>query len=217
MVPTRAHRHRWGLSRREMLRAGGSDSSAWAWTTSARPGPRRRGGRRPRSVILAFCPGAPSHIDTWDPKPDAPEQIRGEFATIATRTPGLRVCEHLPRLAALSDRYSLIRSMTHGEREHEPGSHAMLAGLPQGAGERQRAGQPVHRLAQPRVRLRLRPPRARPTCRRPSSSPRKLTFGGYSFPGQNAGFLGARYDPWHLEGDPNAPASSPRRSTSPRA
>src|SRR4051794_24483260 len=93
------HRHAWGLSRRELLRAGGG--GVWGLGLSELLRLRAEAGAgsgRARSLILAFCPGAPSHIDTWDPKPDAPPQIRGEFATIATRTPGVLACEHLPRL-----------------------------------------------------------------------------------------------------------------------
>src|SRR5579871_4035770 len=56
-------------------------------------------GQSPKSCILILQQGGPSHLDTWDPKPDAPEDIRGPFSTIATRTPGVRVCELLPRLA----------------------------------------------------------------------------------------------------------------------
>jgi uncharacterized protein (DUF1501 family) len=208
MVPTRAHRHRWGLSRREMLRAGGLGLFGLGLDDVWRARVHAAAGARPRSVILAFCPGAPSHIDTWDPKPDAPLQVRGEFATIATRTPGLRVCEHLPGLAALSDRYSLIRSMTHGEREHEPGSHAMLAGLPRApanASERANRSTDWPNLGSVFAYARPAPPDL-PTA---VVLPTKLTFGGYSFPGQNAGFLGARYDPWHVEGDPNAPNFQP--------
>src|SRR5947209_231293 len=103
MVPSRAHRHRWGLSRREVRRAGSLGLLGLGVDDLLRGrGAAGATARRPRSVILAFCPGAPSHIDTWDPKPDAPAQIRGEFSTIAARTPGLRLSEHLPRLAALS-------------------------------------------------------------------------------------------------------------------
>jgi Protein of unknown function (DUF1501) len=209
MGPMHAHRHRWGLSRREMLRAGGLGLFGLGLDDVLR-GPGRAGGAggRPRSVILAFCPGAPSHIDTWDPKPDAPAQIRGEFATIAARTPGLRVSEHLPGLAALSDRFSLVRSMTHGEREHEPGSHAMLAGLPKAPPN---ATARANRATDwPNLGSVLAFARPGPTDLPASVAlPTKLTFGGYSFPGQDAGFLGPQYDPWHLEGDPNAPGFRP--------
>ena len=197
-----------GPSRREVLRAGGSGLLGLGLSDVLRGRARGGGGGRPRSVILAFCPGAPSHIDTWDPKPDAPEQIRGEFATIAARTPGLRLSEHLPRLAGLSDRYSLIRSMTHGVREHEPGSHLMLAGLdrvPAGATERANRATDWPNLGS--VFAHERPgPADIPTA---VVLPTRLTFAGYTFPGQDAGFLGAEFDPWHLEGDPNAPDFRP--------
>ena len=161
-----------------------------------------------KHCVFLFMNGAPSHIDTFDPKPDAPVQIRGEFGTIATRTPGLRLCEHLPALAALSDRYSLIRSMTQSQREHEPCSHMMLAGLdktPPGATERANRATDWPNLGSVLAYARPSPPEI-PTA---IVLPTKLTFMGYSFPGQNAGFLGARYDPWHLEGDPSAPDFRP--------
>src|SRR5262245_38774761 len=62
-----------------------------------------------RSVILLFQFGGPSHLDSFDPKPDAPPEIRGEFATIPTALPGVRVSEHLPQLARLAGRYALVR------------------------------------------------------------------------------------------------------------
>src|SRR5438067_2112879 len=69
--------------------------------------------KRPiRGVILAFCPGGPSHLETLDPKPEAPLEIRGSFGTIATALPAVRLGEHLPRLARYLDRLTLVRSMT---------------------------------------------------------------------------------------------------------
>jgi hypothetical protein len=66
---------------------------------------------RARSVILLYLQGSPSHIDLWDPKPDAPAEIRGEFKPIATNVPGIRLTEVLPRLARVADRFSLVRSL----------------------------------------------------------------------------------------------------------
>src|SRR6185295_14020806 len=66
-----------------------------------------------RACILVFYYGGPSHIDTFDPKPDAPLEVRGEFKTIATSVPGLRICEHTPRLAKLMHKIALVRSVTH--------------------------------------------------------------------------------------------------------
>ncbi|MGD9648333.1 MAG: DUF1501 domain-containing protein, partial [Pirellulales bacterium] len=65
------------------------------------------------SVIFVFLSGGLAQHESFDPKPDAPEQIRGEFAPIATNTPGLFISEHLPQLAAASQRWALIRSLTH--------------------------------------------------------------------------------------------------------
>ncbi len=73
-----------------------------------------------KSVILLWMTGGPSHIDTWDPKPDRPAQNRGPFATIPTRLPGVRVCEYLPRQAAMLDRFTLIRSVDATHSNHEP-------------------------------------------------------------------------------------------------
>ena len=73
-----------------------------------------------KSVILLWMTGGPSHIDTWDPKPDRPLENRGPFTTIATKLPGVRVCEHLPRMAAMLDRFTLIRSVDARHSNHEP-------------------------------------------------------------------------------------------------
>jgi hypothetical protein len=73
-----------------------------------------------KSVLLLWMAGGPSHIDTWDPKPDRPLENRGPFGTIATKLPGVRVCEHLPRMAAVLDRFTLIRSVDARHSNHEP-------------------------------------------------------------------------------------------------
>src|SRR5262249_43276577 len=73
---------------------------------------------RVQSCILLFYYGGPSHLDTWDMKPSAPKEVRGDFRTMATRVPGLRVCEHLPRCARIMDKLAIIRSMHHPMRSH---------------------------------------------------------------------------------------------------
>ncbi|MBM4077365.1 MAG: DUF1501 domain-containing protein, partial [Planctomycetes bacterium] len=84
---------------------------------------------RARNVILIFLTGAPSHLDMFDLKPEAPEEVRGTFQSIASRTPGMLICEHLPKLAACSDKYAVIRSMTHGLPSHEHATHMVLTGI----------------------------------------------------------------------------------------
>ena len=80
----------------------------------------RRRMTRSKAVILLWMTGGPSHIDTWDPKPEMPSEIRGPFGVVPTKLPGVRVCEYLPRMAAMLDRFTLIRSVDCRESNHEP-------------------------------------------------------------------------------------------------
>lgn len=80
-----------------------------------------------RSVILLWMTGGPSHIDTWDPKPDRPYNNRGPFGTISTNVPGVNICEHLPLQAAMMDRFTLIRSVDCRASSHEP-NHVLQTG-----------------------------------------------------------------------------------------
>jgi hypothetical protein len=82
-----------------------------------------------KSVILLWMAGGPSHIDTLDPKPAAPVEIRGPFSTISTRLPGVRVCEHLPKLAGMMDRLTIIRSVDCRHSNHEPNKVMQTANL----------------------------------------------------------------------------------------
>lgn len=81
-----------------------------------------------KSCILILQEGGPSQLDTWDLKPDAPAEIRGPYQPIATQTPGTQICELMPRLAQLSDRYCIIRSMSHPHPGHPEGMHVFLSG-----------------------------------------------------------------------------------------
>lgn len=76
--------------------------------------------RAPKSLILLWMAGGPSHIDTWDPKPDMPREVRGPFGTIPTALTGVRLCEHLPKQAALMDRLTIIRSVDCRFSNHQP-------------------------------------------------------------------------------------------------
>src|SRR5580698_5176845 len=117
------------MHRREILRAGslgllGLTLPRMLQARSARPG------RKAKSCILLFMWGGPAHQDTWDLKPSAPAEIRGEFQPIATRVPGIQICEHLPQLAARTDRLAIIRSMTHTDVNHLTSTHFLLTGQP---------------------------------------------------------------------------------------
>jgi hypothetical protein len=86
-------------------------------------------GKSPKSVILLWMAGGPSHIDTWDPKPDRPLINRGPFSTIATKLPGVRICDRLPKQAAMLDKFTIIRSVDARFSNHEPNTVFQTANL----------------------------------------------------------------------------------------
>ncbi len=96
----------------------------------ASAGPSSRAAASAKSCILIWLDGGPSHFETFDPKPDAPSEIRGELSPIATRTPGVQFCQTLPKLAASSDKFAVIRSIRHNQANHGAGNHYMMTGAP---------------------------------------------------------------------------------------
>ena len=86
--------------------------------------------RKPTSCILVWLDGGPSHFETFDPKPEAPSEIRGEFTTIATKIPGVHFSQHLPRLAEIADKLAIVRSVCHNQGNHGAGNHYMMTGAP---------------------------------------------------------------------------------------
>ena len=212
LVPQLAsgHRHQRGLTRREVLQVGYSGllgmglSSFLAQQAAASrvriPG---RAARTTKSVIIVYLTGAPSHHDTFDMKPEAPAEVRGEFKTITASTPGLHICEHLPELAARSHLYSVVRSLSHGENNHLVATHHVLTGNKQpGAFFDKIASRddfPSYASACDYFH-----PRADgiPTG---VNLPTFLREGPLVWPGQYAGFLGAKHDPWQIARDPNKP------------
>lgn len=93
-----------------------------------RPAGGSAGFGQAKSVILVFANGGQSQIDTWDPKPSAPENVRGEFTPIATALPGANFCEHLPQTAKIADRLTVIRSMSHEDLDHGSAVYLALTG-----------------------------------------------------------------------------------------
>src|SRR5262245_21713392 len=87
-----------------------------------------KGFGKARSVILIYASGGQSQFETWDPKPDAPDEIRGEFGSIATPVSDLRVCELLPRLGSLAPLYTIVRSVSHDDRDHGSATYLALTG-----------------------------------------------------------------------------------------
>jgi hypothetical protein len=197
-------RHPIGIHRREFLQVGYSGllgislSSVMAGRVQANAAPRS-----PKSVIIVYLTGAASHLDTFDVKPDAPSNIRGEFATIGTSVPGLFVCEHLPQLAARADKYAVVRTLSHRENNHLVATHHVLTGHQQpGAFFDKIASRddwPCYSSAVNYFRPR--------TDGLPSgvNVPTYLMEGPLLWPGQYAGFLGPRHDPWQITQDPGSP------------
>lgn len=87
-------------------------------------------GKRPTNCIVIWMDGGPTHLETFDLKPEAPLEIRGEFRPIETNVSGMRICEHMPKLAKIADKYSIIRSVHHNQGNHGAGNHYMMTGAP---------------------------------------------------------------------------------------
>ncbi len=128
-----------GISRRSLLKAGALSLFGASALTQAQATQPRNG--RVKSVILIDLFGGPSHIDTFDPKPDAPEEIRGEFKAIQSALPGVHVGEHLPRLARWLDRTCLVRTVSHGYNSHNP--YAVMTGFTGGQDQRDYFSKPT--------------------------------------------------------------------------
>ena len=202
--PCPTHRHEIGMVRREFLQVGFSALAGLSSSTLL-ASPSRALSRPPRakSMILVFLTGAPSHIDTFDMKPDAPEAIRGEFKPIATNVPGLSFCEHLPRLASMADRLAIVRSMSHTNLNHLNATHWVLTGQPQPGfffdKIATRDDYPCYSATLNYVRP------ATDGVPTGVTLPTYLMEGPLTWPGQHAGFLGPRHDPWQIKQDPNRP------------
>lgn len=200
----------YGLDRRGLLRAAAagvvgttlSKGISWAGdSTSGKP----VGFGKAKSVLIVLLSGGPSQLDTLDPKPDAPAEVRGEFSPISTTIPGVQVCEHLPKLARQTDRWAIVRTLAHREHNHLLATHVALTGrptpVPRGGSDLDRVETrndfPNYASALDFIRPR--------SDGMPSgvSLPNYLIEGPLTWPGQHSGFLGAKHDPWQINGDPN--------------
>jgi hypothetical protein len=146
---------------------------------------------------MVFNYGGPSHLETWDPKPDAPQEIRGEFHPVATNVPGLRISEHLPRLARIANRYAVVRSVSHRDNDHAIGAYLALTGY----SHPKNAILGIEPAASPQdlpslgsVVSKLRPANGSMFSYVTLGDLRH--FGNNDSMGQNAGCLGRAYDPF---------------------
>lgn len=155
-----------------------------------------------KACIFIFYYGGPSHLDTFDPKPNAPAEVRGEYRTIATAVPGVRVCEHLPHSARLMNRLALVRSLHHPMRNHNSAAAETLTGRTPAGGDQE---------------LLRDDPRGLPTLGSAVSYALGLRAGILPYvalpytlynvvqlPGQTPGLLGGAYDRFQVDSDPSA-------------
>ena len=190
-----------GLVRREMLRVGSAGLLGLGLPQLLQAEAGRKAKPKAKNLILMFLEGGPAHQDTWDMKPDAPAEIRGEFRPIATTLPGQVFCEHLPMLARVAHHFCYIRGVHHSVNDHNAGAYQALTGR-----------HPVEN-----GRLITRPSVTDfPTfgsvlaLLRPSGLdqpdfvhlPDWMSNNGSFLPGEFAGFLGSRFEPF-LAGDPS--------------
>ena len=195
-----------GISRRELLRIGGLSLGGLCLPTllecPSTASETSRSFGKAKSCIVLFLSGGASHHDTFDPKPDTPAEIRGEFDTIATALPGVRFTKYLPETAKIMDRIALVRSMTHTSSGHATGGYTMFTGqtYPRTESEANFMG----RQEAPHIGSAL-------AKIAPGSGPmfpfilvpRRLDAGSGRRAGQWGGSLGSKYDPMQTGGDPN--------------
>lgn len=194
-----------GVSRRKLLQAGGAGLCGvnLARVLQAEALAREASGAgRAKAVIFVLLFGGPSQLETFDMKPEAADVIRGPFRPIDSRTPGLRICEHLPQLADISDRYCIVRTMSHSFNDHSGGGHYIQTGkrwhVPIGGGftptpkDWPAMGSVVEYHAQRGLSSGSDLPSYAVI---PNSLGRLQDAGQYPRPGEHAGWLGRAYNP----------------------
>src|SRR5579884_2938260 len=190
-----------GLSRRQLLQVGGFGLLGLSLPHYLRASAQGRPARA-KSVIFLHQFGGPSHLDTFDMKPAAPEAIRGEYRPSATKVPGLHVCERLPGLARVADKITLVRSLHHSMKNHNSATYYSLTGHAPPVDDIRLRDSPELYPAYGSVVDRLAPVRqGMPTF---VAFPYVLRDGSIT-PGQHASFLGKVHNPLLITENPNGP------------
>ncbi len=224
LIPGQSSRTCEGWSRREWLRVGSLGGlslglpqllSTRGSAETALPVDRGAGFGRAKACIVLFLFGAPAHQDTWDLKPTAPAEVRGEFAPIATNVSDITISEHLPLLSSRVDKLAQIRSVTHPDNTHTVAMHYMLTGVrharpatnPRNAEDDFPCFGAVMNLVDS-----LREPAAR--CALPAgislnAPANQVSANNHIFPGFFSGLLGGRFDPLFIAGQPDKPGFAP--------
>lgn len=190
------------LARRDFLKLG---AGAAVGLALPRPALASAEGTAKR-VILVNLTGGLSHLDSLDMKPEAPAEVRGEFVPRQTTLPGVQICEHLPQLAARMRHWALVRSLSHGENGHLPGTHRLLTGTTMPNQRLTDLDNVLSRRDWPCYAAGLNHLRPRKDgVPNGVVLPHALIEGPLTWPGQHAGFLGPGNDPMVVTQDPNAP------------
>jgi uncharacterized protein (DUF1501 family) len=181
------------FTRRQALVAGGLGTIGLSLPQLLRAETQARSNGE-KSIILVVPWGGPSQHDTFDPKPDAPAEVRSVFKPIATRTVGLRMGEHFPRLAAMSDRFAVLRAVSHQVSTHNPATHLALTGhLPKVINQELTKATRTDFPTLGSVLAKVRP--SRDDLPSYVQLPMPMIDNGAFSNGQNAGFLGTGFDP----------------------
>src|SRR5258706_16026189 len=192
-----------GISRRGFLRLGSVAGLSLAQILRLQQAQAAAKSQKDVNCIFIFIIGGMAHQDMWDPKPNAPAEIRGDFRPISTAVPGMQITELLPHVAKVTDKLSLIRSMTHNDPDHTAGYHVMMTGQHPGTGpafNRNVANNNVHPSFGSMVARLGRTAGSLPPY---ISLPNFLNSGGPAF-------LGASCAPFVIEADPASPDFSVR-------
>jgi hypothetical protein len=212
------------FGRREFLRIGGGLAVAGFLSAPNAEAGRKSGSiarreAKARSCILIYLLGGPPHLDMWDLKPSAPAEVRGPFRPIATSVPGLRICEHLPRLARLAIQYALVRSVSHNNHNHTPMIYYTLTGRPVEQPNQDNDVRPPQRGDFPHIGAVLarfsKSPKGLPGyVAIPELAVRSSLRGEFKrvrslLRGGGGGFLGPLFDPLPVNGDPSAADAVP--------
>ena len=206
-----------GVSRREWLRAGGLTFLGLSLpdllrgqAAAAAPGPNKPATfGKAKSCLIIYLSGGASHHDTFDMKPDAPAEIRGEFKPIATNVPGIHVCEHLPLTARHADKFMVVRSMNHRDNNHPSAVYWSLTGheYPRATNLSEFLSRDDHpHMGSALTAVEGKKHRAVPTF---VTLPDYIAVAGPVRAGQHAGFLGSRFDPMVAHGDPSSADFTP--------
>ncbi len=198
------------LTRREWLRIGGVGLGGLTlpmlMNQPARAAGSLSGFGKAKAVIVFGLMGGPPQHETWDPKPDAPAEVRGGFGVIQSKTPGMLVGELMPRTAKLTDKIAVLRALSTGDNAHSSSGYQMLTGVPhQPLNQESATPKPPNNWPSMGALVRyLRPGQGQ--------LPSAVTIpehiwndGNFPWPGQDAGLLGRKHNPWLIHCDPNDP------------